>query len=262
MVDHPNTGDGERQAALGRIKVLKEKWGIEEKKAAPKPPPRDPYGPPFRRREGRNTDPFNFRQYYQDWNIPYDDGDDPESVARRIKRQEREYADWVKMNDANLKRQAAQKKADEEAKAKRDAANEERWAKERKAREEAQARWQRKMASKNADGMPLTEEEMEEARRDPLGWATKQDGRTAAQKNADAQSQYTHTYRTRKCEKPETFYDQGGIPRKRNDFPMDCFKCGHTLLKGDGALFKLGSKWEGVCCEKVPGPRKKKPGRG
>lgn len=244
LVDHPNTGDGERQAALGRIKVLKEKWDIRSD--IPKPPPRVPYN-------------FNNWKNWED--IFGDDGDplsEAEKTAHRIKRQEREYADWVKMNEANLKRQAEQKKAN----AKKEEEAEKRRAETRKARLDAQERWRRKMASKNADGMPLTEEEMAEARRDPLGWATKQDGRTQAEKNADMQSQYTHTYRTRKCEKPETFYDQGGVPRKRNDFPMDCFKCGHTLIGGEGALFQMGSKWNAVCCETVPGPRKKKPGRG
>jgi hypothetical protein len=254
LVDHPNTGDGERQAALGRIKVLKEKWGIGSD--TPKPPPRNPTPPPRGQNpywDFRRTDPWHFV-----WEDENPDMSEAEKTAHKIKRQEREYAEWVRMNAENLKRQEAQKKAnakrEEEAEEKRKAA--------RKAREEAQERWKRKMASKNADGQPLTEEEMEEARRDPLGWATKQDGRTQAEKNADMQSQYTHTYRTRKCEKPETFYDQGGMPRKRNDFPMNCFKCGHHLSKGDGALFKLGGTWEAVCCEKVPGPRKKKPGRG
>lgn len=255
LVDHPNTGDGERQAALGRIKVLKAKWSIKETtKPPPQPPPRENHWSGY---DFRRQDPWNFV-----WETENQDMSEAERTAHRIKRQEREYAEWVRMNEANLKRQAAQKKANEEDKKKREEEARKRQAEARKAREDAQARWQRKMASKNADGMPLTEEEMEEARRDPLGWAMKQDGRTAAQKNADAQSQYTHSYKTRQCERPETFYDQGGEKRKRNDYPMDCFKCGHPLLKGDGALFKLGSKWEAVCCETVPGPRKKKPGRG
>jgi hypothetical protein len=251
LIDHPNTGDGERQAALGRIRVLKEKWGIGSDTPKP-PPPHDPYGPPRSNHQYwdfRRQDPWHFV-----WEDENPDMSEAEKTAHKIKRQEREYAAWVKMNAENLKKQEAEKKKEEEAEERRKAT--------RKARVDAQERWKRKMASKNADGVPLTEEEMEEARRDPLGWASKQDARTQAQKNADMQSQYTHTYKTRKCEKPESFYDQGGMPRKRNDYPMDCFKCGTTLLKGDGALFKLGSKWEGVCCEKVPGPRKKKPGRG
>ena len=258
LVDHPNTGDGEREAALGRIRVLKEKWGIKDEK--PKPPPRDPYSPPR-----SNHDYWKFTR--QDpWHFVWDDENsgmsEAERTAHKIKRQQEEYDRWKKLNDEQNRKNAARAKKDAEDKAKRKAENEKRWEQERKAREEAQARWQRKMASKNADGMPLTEEEMEEARRDPLGWATKQDGRTAAQKNADAQSQYTHTYKTRQCERPETFYDAGGEKRKRNDYPMDCFKCGHHLSKGDGALFKLAGQWVAVCCERVPGPRKKKPGRG
>jgi hypothetical protein len=261
VVDHPNTGDGERQAAQGRIDALKEKWDIKDEPK--KAPPHNPYGPPK-----SNHDYWNFTRR-DPWNWVWDTENsgmtEEEKTAHRIKRQQEEYERWKQMNYENLRARKAQQDMDEEAQEaarKREEEAEEKRKATRKARVEAQERWKRKMASKNADGMPLTEEEMEEARRDPLGWAAKQDGRTAAEKNADAQSQYTHTYKTRRCERPETFYDPGGIPRKRNDYPMDCFKCGHTLLKGEGALFKLGSKWESVCCEAVPGPRKKKPGRG
>lgn len=272
LADHPNTPPHEAEAARGRIKALREKHGIAE--TPPKPPPRS--NPPRDRTGGFNS---TSRQRQAEYNFNFwFTGDNPfnpneteaEKQARKIKQQEREYAAWKVMNDEMLRKQR-QTEADRKVQAERDEKNRQARERDAKRREEAQKRWQERQANNDAMGRPLTDEDREEARRDPLAWAAKQDKRSAAEKNADMQYQYSHGWergqeppkrRGPKCAKPESFFDAGGIPRKRNDYPMECAKCGNQLLKGQGALFQTSSKWQAVCCEPVPGPRKKKPGRG
>ena len=270
LADHPNTPPHEAEAARGRIKALREKHGIED--TPPKPPPRSNPRPPQDRTGGFNS---TSRQRHASWEGGWFSADETEAErqARKIRDQEREYQAWKAMNDAMVReeqRKKANAEADRKYQAQRDRERAEARERERKRREEAQRKWQERHRHTDSMGRPMTPEDLEEARRDPLGWAAKQDKRSASEKNDDMQYQYTHGWERKdppkrsgpKCSKPETFYDPGGEPRKRNDYPMDCYKCGSQLLKGQGALFKVGTQWHAVCCETVPGPRKKKPGRG
>lgn len=272
LADHPNTPPHEAEAARGRIKALREKHGIAE--TPPKPPPRS--NPPRQDRTGgfnstsSSSWSHNYRMFFDDDVFTPKDETEAEKQARKIKQQEREYAAWKAMNDEMVRRQR-QTEADRKVQAERDEKNRQAREREAKRREEAQKRWQERQANNDAMGRPLTEEDREEARRDPLAWAAKQDKRSAAEKNADMQYQYSHGWeygkeppkrRGQRCAKPESFFDPGGEPRKRNNSPMTCAKCEQPLTVGAGALFKVGSKWQAVCCETVPGPRKKKPGRG
>lgn len=273
LADHPNTPPHEAEAARGRIKALREKHGITEPvKAPPKAPPRQDqhrYQRPNPNRYGFHT------EYGSNTNSggPFYSQHETEAerTARKIRDQERAYREWQAMNDALIKEQKRQRANEEAAKAyqaKRDRERAARHAEERKRREEAQRKWQERHRHSDAMGRPMSPEDLEEARRDPLGWAAKQDARSASEKNADMQYQYTHGWESgrtppkRKCAKPESFFDPGGEPRKRNNSPMTCAKCEQLLTVGAGAIFKAGNEWQAVCCETVPGPRKKKPGRG
>lgn len=122
----------------------------------------------------------------------------------------------------------------------------------------AQEEWERKHANSDAMGRPRTEAEQKEAQRDPLSWAAKQDKRTHNQKQADLNAAMGKQGTQPKCAKPETFFDQGGIARKRNTFIMTCDRCDTRLYPGDGTIMNLGGKWFGRCCESKPGPRAKK----
>jgi hypothetical protein len=61
-----------------------------------------------------------------------------------------------------------------------------------------------------------------------------------------------------RCSKPETFFDSGGIPRKRNQHVIQCERCGRRLQPGEGSVIKVGNSWHGWCTETKPGPRKKR----
>lgn len=244
LIEHPSTGDGERAAAQNRLETLCAKWDQPVKRTTTQPPPRTP--------PRQNTS--NVYRPWQDRTGGYNSTSDDS---------------WSKMEEEFRRAGAAAKEAADKARAEREAeavrtrnaARAKAAEEQRQRRAEAQRQWEAKMAGRDAMGRPITEADREEARRDPLGWAMKQDGRTMGERNDDMQK----TRRGQplpKCRKPETFFDPGGEPRKRNDFPMDCVKCGSHLLKSEGAIFKVGGKWFARCCEKVPGPRKKKPGRG
>lgn len=248
LIDHPSTGDGEKAAAQNRLDNLRKKWNV--KPSAPKPPPRDRTG-------GYNSTSGGFRMkadqdmwdFIQENFVRNGEKTRTEADAEKIERQRRQYEAWKKANDAMVKKMAA------------DSARE---AKQRAEREAAQKRWEERNRTRDAKGRPMTAAEREEAMRDPLGWAAKQDGRTDAQKNADMQFQYSHGWYkpgqpVDKCESPLSFYDQGGEPRKRNSEPTVCAECGVSLGAYEAAANDHG---QFQCAEMVPGPRKKKPGRG
>ncbi len=163
---------------------------------------------------------------------------------------------------------------------------------ERKARQEAQRRYEQRMQDRDAYGRPLTDAEKEEAKLDPLGFAAKRDKRTAQEKHADMNHAWGQQERAAReaadafkntaeqarkmaedlrrqakpkpppeprCPKPETFYDQGGEPRKRNQHVINCDRCDRRLQPGEGTVFQVAGKWIGRCCETVPGPRKRNP---
>lgn len=90
--------------------------------------------------------------------------------------------------------------------------------------------------------------------------AIRADQRTPAQRNADMQNAMRHQGGTRPngCANPERFHDPGGNPRPRNRYTMKCESCGCELLPGEGAILKVGDVWKAWCCERVPGPRKKR----
>lgn len=138
------------------------------------------------------------------------------------------------------------------------------------ARRRAEAERQRREHIKHQDarGQPIT---------DP--WA---DTRTHAQRQADLNASfgandawYRETFRqapsdaawrashkTQRCDPKLSFFDGGGIPRRRNTTGVTCAQCGVWLNVGDGAEFpvvvdNLVTLAYG-CCDKVPGPRKKK----
>jgi len=251
LIDHPNTGDGERTAAMGRITVLKAKWKITDTK----PPPR----PHYDFRQPGNYSKSNRVWIDEDfWETMRDNRQmtDAEIDAMRIRDQQVAYERFKKAEEA--KKEAARAEADRKA---RVAEEKRRKAEQAKRRAEAQERWRAKHADNDHMGRPLTREEQEEARRDPLGWASKRDGRTAREKNDEMQDTLQHKAHPMVCDPKATFFDQGGEPRKRNDYPGNCYSCGSLLRKGEGALFKANGKWEMVCCESVPGPRRKKRGR-
>lgn len=222
LIDHPNTPPHEVEAARGRLKALEDKYGVQP--------------------EPQKTQP---RRDYSAWFGVWDDErqeSETDRVARRIREQERRYA--------NIKRE------------------QERQAKRR----EAERRWRERHANSDDLGRPLTDEERAKAQKDPLGWAQARDGRTQAQKAQDLQDQFSHKYdrfshkydrTTRpKCSKPESFFDVGGDARPRNDGIAVCKRCGNTLGDREGVMLtENGVSWA-VCGEKVPGPRRKKPGRG
>lgn len=240
LAEHPNTGDGERAAALEAIKRLQAKHDIKPAQER-KEQPTGPRNPNFRQNDQAARDHADrFRRTWQHM----------ASARRRTEEQLREEA---------------------------------------RKRQEAQARYRERMADKDDMGRPLTEAEREWARRDPLGFAATRDQRTRAERNADLgaawgqQGQYVRDrepyVRTqqgprrpqehpkakptpppplKRCEKPESFFDSGGNPRKRNDHPIQCDRCSVILKPGEGMVFKVGDRWFGRCCEARPGPRRKR----
>lgn len=251
VIDHPNTGDGERAAAMGRVKALKEKHGITDAK------PRVTSTMGNDRTGGFNSTSSSNTWINDNFKMWFDEQPDQ---AEQIRRQAAEYERFKKRQEADRKNAEARRKAEEEAAA-RAKRREEARARERAERAAAQKRWRAKHADNDHMGRPLTKEEQEEARRDPLGWAMAKEKRTAEERNRQMQDTLRHKQHPLRCEPKATFYDQGGEPRKRNDYPTNCFSCGTHLRVGEGALFKAHGKWEAVCCDPIPGPRKKKPGR-
>lgn len=135
-----------------------------------------------------------------------------------------------------------------------------------KARRQREAADQaRRDAEIRAWGAPLTDEERAEARRDPFSFAQKRDGRTHAEKQRDMNGSWGKGQRGQPgesggpwCATPETFYDRGGQPRKRNQHKIDCDRCGRTLAPREGCVFQVNGKWIGRCCETRPGPRNRR----
>lgn len=127
-------------------------------------------------------------------------------------------------------------------------------------REAADKRWAQRMADKDANGQPLSAKDRAEAQRDPFSWANKQDGRTHAQKQEDMNKAWGTQQASRRCAKPQSFYDAGGEPRKRNQHVALCEKCGERIQPGEGAILQVAGVWKAWCTETKPGPRRKKPG--
>jgi hypothetical protein len=131
----------------------------------------------------------------------------------------------------------------------------------RQEREEAQRRYQARHANHDQYGRPKP------SHQDLFDEALRQDGRTQAQKQADLNNAWGRQAEQRRqerqagfkrCERPETFFDQGGLPRKRNDRPMQCDKCSWTLGVGEGMVWEIGGRTFARCCEAKPGPRAKR----
>lgn len=235
LAEHPNTPPAEAENAREKIKRLQDTHGIKPAEtAAPKPPPRRP--PP--------------RQ--NPWQQEYPSQED---VLRHF--------------------QEAMRKAREEERRRAEASEAER-------RRKAQQDWIRKHYHSDDNGQPLTEEEKRRAREDPLGWASRQDKRSAQQKQDDLNGSWGEQARAAReaadamrkmrdaaakakanaeprCANPETYYDPGGEPRKRNQHIIGCDRCGRRLQPGEGMIMQVGGQWVGRCCEMVPGPRKRNP---
>lgn len=254
LVEHPNTGDGERAAAQAAIERLQAKHDIKPAQERKEPPrstgPRNPnFRPGQQRGQYRHTDWF--QQQHE------------EAEAKRRANYER--------NMANARRRAEER------------VREQRAAEDAKRRAEAQKRYQERMANRDRFGRPLTAEEQEWARRDPLGFAAAQDKRSHQEKVRDMNEAWGRTndamrdfIRTqqgprkaqehpkakppplKRCERPETFFDAGGNPRKRNEHQIQCDRCSVMLKPGEGMVFRVGDRWFGRCCEAKPGPRRKR----
>jgi hypothetical protein len=61
-----------------------------------------------------------------------------------------------------------------------------------------------------------------------------------------------------RCKKPESFFNGGGHPRLRNQYPIDCDTCGVRLAPGEGTIIQVAGYTVGRCCEMKPGPRAKR----
>jgi hypothetical protein len=129
----------------------------------------------------------------------------------------------------------------------------------RREREAAQARFRERHANHDQYGRPKSN--------DPFDEALRRDGRTQAQKQADLNNAWGKQAEQRRrerqagfkrCERPESFFDAGGEPRKRNAKPMQCDKCSWTLGVGEGMVWEIGGRQFARCCEARPGPRAKR----
>jgi hypothetical protein len=120
-------------------------------------------------------------------------------------------------------------------------------AEERERREAAQRRYEEWRKDRDDYGR----------QKDPFEEALRRDGRTHEEKVRDMNQSWGQAHAVR-CAKPETFFDSGGEPRKRNTYRIKCDRCGVTLEPGEGTVFQVGGTWYGRCCERVPGPRSKK----
>lgn len=244
LAEHPNTGDGERAAALAAIERLQAKYDIS--------PPRPKADPPPRQQSTRT-------QYRPPRGNPY-----------REKPYDTDYDFLRDMREAAARKAARDRDAAERAKA---------YEAERRRRAEAQARYEQRVRYQDHLGRErLTEEEREWARRDPLGFAASRDKRShhekvrdmneawgrsakAANEAADAFSrmgQRAKEAKQTKCPKPESFFDAGGNPRKRNVRPVQCDRCSTMLAPGEGMVYEVAGRWFGRCCEQKPGPRRKR----
>lgn len=110
---------------------------------------------------------------------------------------------------------------------------------------EAAAAYRKKMEDRDDMGRP----------RDIFDEALKKDKRTVKDRNSAIKDSF---YRNGFCNPKESFYDRGGEPRKRNEYITMCEKCGGTLQPGDGAVMMVGGQWKSWCCERTPGPRRKR----
>lgn len=108
--------------------------------------------------------------------------------------------------------------------------------------------WRKRMADKDDLGRPKKGDIFDEAIR------RSGDNRTTGERNKDMQDRLRHGY----CNPKESFYDQGGEPRKRNDHVAMCEKCHGTLRPGEGAVLMVGGNWKVWCCDMTPKPRKKR----
>lgn len=174
-------------------------------------------------------------------------GEEPKAKPR--KPQPPSNDEWIKwMADvADMQRRNAQAKA----------ARAEQAEKRRKAQED----WERKHANSDPMGRPRTKAEEDEAKRDPLGFAAKQDRRTQDQKQADINKSWGSANRPNhatRCPNPETYFDRGGNKRPRNQHVINCDRCDARLNPGEGTIFQVAGRWVGRCCETKPGPRAKR----
>lgn len=155
MIDRPSTTEGERAAAKTRIEVLRKKHGLVE---TAKP----------------TTTTGKHTVFYP--NVDYDE--------------------WIRVSDMARRQAAAagtkKAAADRAAAAAASAAAHTRVAQDEARKRIAQERWEQKMRDRDDRGQPLTEAEKAEARLDPLGWAAKQDKRTASERNADIKYRWSN----------------------------------------------------------------------
>lgn len=115
-------------------------------------------------------------------------------------------------------------------------------------KKKAQADWERKHANSDDLGRP---------RGDIFDEALRDDPRTTAERNRDMNDSWGQKqphHRPSQCDPKLSFFDLGGEPRKRNMEGATCVMCGTWLGIGDGALIGVNF----ACCDKIPGPRKKK----
>ena len=97
-------------------------------------------------------------------------------------------------------------------------------------------------------------------------WARETPSEAKARDDAERRREYDQAVREQaerdrqaaRCKTPETFFTPGGIPRPRNTYRATCQKCGSTLERGEGAYMVVGGQSLVFCCEKVPGPRRRK----
>lgn len=228
LVTLDKLGEGttpEAENARTRAKELRTKYNIPERRATQPPP-----------RPRPNTTHTRSRATDEEVNRMYDD------LLRRAR-----------------EREAAERRAEEQRKRMREETMARR-------RAEAQAR-EAEAARARMRATRMTEEERREAQRDPFTWAQQQDSRTHAQRQADLnaargqQERAVRDFEQRlRCSTPETFYDSGGKERPRNVHVIDCDRCGVRLQPGEGTIMKIADRWIGRCCEKVPGPRRRRDG--
>lgn len=129
------------------------------------------------------------------------------------------------------------------------------------ARAKAQEAYRQRMAGRDHYGRPIPNID------DLMDEAVKNDGRTAQDRNRDINDSWGSRDRygpmpsrpsPSRCKKPESFFDSGGNPRKRNQYVMECSQCGCRLQPGEGSIAQVAGKWVAWCCESRPGPRKKR----
>jgi hypothetical protein len=233
LAEHANTPPHEAESARGRIKVLRDKYGISDSETKPKPPP-----PP----NGMTAEEmrrwwFNFTQSSP---TPSDVRRDQarRNAADRLRRERQQAQErWnAKMRDKDdLGRPRT---AEDKRKAQEDPLG---WA----ASQDKRTHAQKQEDLNNARGA----QDRENFRK------AYEDVTKGARDAADRKYGRVHIER---CKKPETYFDPGGNPRPRNKHVIQCDRCSVKLQPGDGTIFEVGGRWFGRCCEMVPGPRKKR----